>query len=188
MTDSETPGSAPGWYPDQTDPSRQRYFDGATWTDEYALVGGPTPVVGTPRKPPMRRGLKIGLGVGIAVALIAGALALVYRSQIEDLYAQIRGGSAKVIAEKCGEGTYKLLDNNNSISFSINESTSEEQFNFIRCVVEQAGIPSSVKFRLTNMGAAGWSAGAQEEEWDGWKMLFAYDRKDDQLNILLSKV
>ena len=64
--------SAPGWYPDPTDPSRQRYFDGKAWTENYAPFGAPTPAVGHPAKPGMSRGMKIGLGVGAAVlALIA---------------------------------------------------------------------------------------------------------------------
>ena len=132
----------------------------------------------------MRTGLKIGLGLGVA-ALLAVALATIFRTEIEDLYAQIRGGAAKAIADKCGDGTYKLLDDNNSISFSVNESTSESQFEFLRCVVDQAGMPSSVKFRLTNTRAVD---GTQEEEWDGWKLLWSYDSKDDELKVLLSKM
>ncbi len=62
-----------GWYPDPSDPSRQRYFDGNMWTENYAPFGPPTPGIGQPAKPAgMPRGMKIGLGVGAAVlALIA---------------------------------------------------------------------------------------------------------------------
>jgi hypothetical protein len=64
--------SAPGWYPDPSDPSRQRYFHGNAWTEHYAPFASPTPGIGQPAKPGMSRGMKIGLGVGAAVlALIA---------------------------------------------------------------------------------------------------------------------
>ncbi len=52
---------AAGWYPDPSDPSRQRYFDGKTWTDNYAPFGPPTQAVRTAPKSGMPRGLKIGL-------------------------------------------------------------------------------------------------------------------------------
>jgi hypothetical protein len=64
--------TAPGWFPDPSDPSRQRYFDGKAWTENYAPFGGATPVFGQPAKPGMSRGMKIGLGLGAAaLALIA---------------------------------------------------------------------------------------------------------------------
>jgi len=64
--------TAPGWHPDPSDPSRQRYFDGKEWTENYAPFGAPTPAVGQPAKPGMSRGMKIGLGVAAAaLALIA---------------------------------------------------------------------------------------------------------------------
>ena len=56
-----------GWYPDPSDPSRQRYFDGRAWTENYAPFAAPTPGIGQPAKPGMSRGMKIGLGVGAAV-------------------------------------------------------------------------------------------------------------------------
>ena len=58
---------APGWYPDPSDPSRQRYFDGEAWTENYAPFGAPTPLPAQPAKPGMSTGSKIGLGVGAAV-------------------------------------------------------------------------------------------------------------------------
>ena len=42
---------AAGWFPDQSDPSRLRYFDGRAWTEQYANVGGPPPVPAQPTKP-----------------------------------------------------------------------------------------------------------------------------------------
>ncbi len=67
-----TPDPQPGWYPDPSDPSRQRYFDGNAWTENYAPLGAPTPLSTMPT------GLKIGLGVGAALlVLIALASVLV---------------------------------------------------------------------------------------------------------------
>ena len=64
-----------GWFPDPSDPSRQRYFDGNAWTENYAPLGAPTPGVGQPAKPGMSKpgmstGMKIGLGVGAAVLVV----------------------------------------------------------------------------------------------------------------------
>jgi host cell surface-exposed lipoprotein/uncharacterized protein DUF2510 len=59
--------AAPGWFPDPSDPSRQRYFDGKAWTEHYANFGAPTAFPAQPAKPGMSRGMKIGLGVGAAV-------------------------------------------------------------------------------------------------------------------------
>jgi hypothetical protein len=64
--------TAPGWYPDPSDPTRRRYFDGEAWTENYAPLGAPPPAVGQSAKRGMSTGLKIGLGVGAAaLALIA---------------------------------------------------------------------------------------------------------------------
>lgn len=61
-----------GWFPDPSDPSRLRYFDGKAWTENYAPFGAPTPGIGQPAKPGMSRGMKIGLGVGaVVLALVA---------------------------------------------------------------------------------------------------------------------
>ncbi|MBU9763845.1 DUF4352 domain-containing protein [Mycobacterium sp. TNTM28] len=82
-----------GWYPDPSDPGRQRYFDGKVWTEHYAPVGLPTPAVGQP-KPGMSRGKKIGLGVG------AGFLALVAIGSLGDSEksAETKSGSTSPIA------------------------------------------------------------------------------------------
>lgn len=68
-----TPSPAPGWYPDPSGAPQQRYFDGTSWTENYAPSGVPAPSVGqTATKPGMSRGKKIGIGVGAAIlALIA---------------------------------------------------------------------------------------------------------------------
>jgi Host cell surface-exposed lipoprotein/Protein of unknown function (DUF2510) len=70
--------TAPGWFPDPSDPSRQRYFDGKAWTENYAPIGAPTTASGQPAKPGMSIGMKIGLGVGAAV------LALIVLGSIGD--------------------------------------------------------------------------------------------------------
>lgn len=60
--------SAPGWFPDPVDPSRQRFFDGNVWTENYAPVLPPPPAV--PAKTGMSRGRKIGLVAAAAVAAV----------------------------------------------------------------------------------------------------------------------
>lgn len=62
----------PGWFPDPSDPSRQRYFDGNVWTEHYANFGGPVPNIGQPAKAGMSRGMKIGLAVGAVVLGLIG--------------------------------------------------------------------------------------------------------------------
>lgn len=176
--------SAPGWYPDPTDLSRQRYFDGMTWTEEYAPIGAPMTAAGQPAKPRMSKGLKIGLGTGV-LALLLIALASIFSTEIKDLYAEVRGGSAGALAEKCGNGTYKLTNDRKSISFSIKESSSKEQFDFSRCILTEAGIPESVRFRIGNTRAID---GTEEADWDGWELYWNYDLKTEEVQILLSKV
>ncbi|WP_250445559.1 DUF2510 domain-containing protein [Actinotalea sp. C106] len=77
MSDN-TPAAHPGWYPDTTAPGRQRYWDGAQWTNHYypplhpyAAPAAP-PVKPTTR--PRRRGLLVGLvagGTAMALGLTA---------------------------------------------------------------------------------------------------------------------
>lgn len=64
MTQPQPPA---GWFPDPTDPSRLRYFDGKLWTQQYANFGAPLPQVGQPPKAGMSRGMKIALAVVAAV-------------------------------------------------------------------------------------------------------------------------
>jgi Protein of unknown function (DUF2510) len=68
MAETSAPPAAPeGWYPDPADPSRQRYWDGSTWT-----VAAP-PVPPQPAAEPKRagRGRRTGLAVaGVSVAVI----------------------------------------------------------------------------------------------------------------------
>ncbi|MHA0285242.1 Ltp family lipoprotein [Mycobacterium sp. C3-094] len=65
-----------GWYPDPADPSRQRYFDGTTWTENYAPFGPPLPAVGHAAKPAMSRSAKIVIGVaaGFFALIVVGSL------------------------------------------------------------------------------------------------------------------
>ncbi|MFB2555863.1 transglutaminase domain-containing protein [Herbiconiux liangxiaofengii] len=69
MSDSAG-GTIAGWYPDPWDSQRQRYWDGAQWT-EHVYPGAPLPAA----RPKRRRGLVIGLVTG-GVAVVA-VLALV---------------------------------------------------------------------------------------------------------------
>uniref|UniRef100_A0AAU3I631 DUF2510 domain-containing protein n=1 Tax=Streptomyces sp. NBC_01393 TaxID=2903851 RepID=A0AAU3I631_9ACTN len=95
----------PGWYPDpgQTNdaPATERWWDGRTWTDQVRPVGsaaawgppahpagaGPYPAY-APSGP--RRGLRTGIAVAAAVAVLAGIGGGVYALTSDDG----RGGSA----------------------------------------------------------------------------------------------
>lgn len=68
---SEAP-PPPGWFPDPTDPSRQRYFDGTTWTDNYAPMQVPPSGVGQPTKRDTSSFKRIGVGVGIVILGLIG--------------------------------------------------------------------------------------------------------------------
>ncbi len=62
-----------GWFPDPSDPSRRRYFDGTTWTENYAPADAPAPPsIGQSAKPGMSRGAKIALGVGGGILALVG--------------------------------------------------------------------------------------------------------------------
>jgi hypothetical protein len=39
----DDPKAAPGWYPDDSVPGQQRYWDGAAWTSHTAPVDAPPP-------------------------------------------------------------------------------------------------------------------------------------------------
>jgi hypothetical protein len=69
---------AAGWFPDPSDPSRQRYFDGRAWTENYAPFPAPPPGDGqrwvAPPAPPKQKMKKwpwIAGGVTVLVLLIA---------------------------------------------------------------------------------------------------------------------
>lgn len=82
---------AAGWYPDPSDPSRQRYFDGKIWTDNYAPCGPPTQAARRAPTSGIPRGLKIGLVVGAAFLVLVGILN--------------RGGDGKVAESGSGATT-----------------------------------------------------------------------------------
>lgn len=65
-----------GWFPDPTDPSRQRYFDGSVWTENYAPLSTQPPGSDLPVKPGMSKGAKIVLGVvgGIVALSVLGSI------------------------------------------------------------------------------------------------------------------
>lgn len=75
--------TAPGWYPDQNDPSKQRYFDGTRWTDHTAVtsplavnqISGQAPQ--TPPQQATNNSRKIVLGLVAAfVAVVALSISL----------------------------------------------------------------------------------------------------------------
>lgn len=88
--------TAPGWFPDPSDPRRRRYFDGTSWTDHYLPAGPPTSALGPPTKRGLTPGMKIGMGVG-AAALTLTALATI-------------GGNDKPSTTNAGSGTTSRLE------------------------------------------------------------------------------
>lgn len=66
------PSPTPGWFPDPSDAGRLRYFDGRTWTDQYANVGQAAPAVVQAPAKGMPRGVKVALAIG-AIVLGFGA-------------------------------------------------------------------------------------------------------------------
>ena len=139
----------------------------------------------------MGKKTKIGLGVLAAVVLIATVASLTWiasprmGSELRDFVAKVRGDEAESIAEKCGNGTFKLVDDNRSISFSVKESSSPAQFQFLGCLLDETGAPASVKFRMGNTRQMD---GTQEANWDGWTIFWSFDGKDEEMSVLLSKV
>ena len=67
----------PGWYPDPSDSSRRRYFDGEVWTEHYASYGAPAPYPAPPANLPAKTqwNWKWIAGIGavfLVLILIAG--------------------------------------------------------------------------------------------------------------------
>ncbi|MEZ0362326.1 DUF4352 domain-containing protein [Mycobacterium sp. pUA109] len=59
-----------GWYPDPSDPSRQRYFDGTGWTEHYANAGAPAPFPAQSAKPAQQSGINKKWLIGVGVAAV----------------------------------------------------------------------------------------------------------------------
>ena len=137
------------------------------------------------------KGKKIALGVGAAALLLAVLASVAWLSgskfsdEIQDFSAKISGNEVESIAEKCGNGTFKLVDDNKSINLSVKESSSTAQFAFLGCLLDETGAPASVKFRMGNTRQMD---GTQEADWDGWKIFWSYDGSDEEMDVLLSKV
>jgi hypothetical protein len=71
MSETPTPPPVPaGWYPDTTNPTVQRYWDGATWTDHTAPAG----TVSNPAKMATKTKLLIAGGV-IAGLIVVSSIA-----------------------------------------------------------------------------------------------------------------
>ena len=145
---------------------------------------GPVPPESGP--PPGNR-KKIALGVGAAalLAAILAAVALASGSMFSDVRAKLTGNELKSIAENCGKGTFRLVDDNKSLNLTVNGSSSADQFEFLSCLLDETGAPASVKFRMGNTRQMD---GTQEADWDGWKIFWSYDGSDEEMSVLLSKV
>lgn len=95
-----------GWFPDPSDPSRLRYFDGNVWTEQYASIGSaPTPVVNQPPAKGMGRGMKVALSIG-AVIVGLGALGSI-------------GSNDKSAETKSGSGTRAASASDSSASAKL---------------------------------------------------------------------
>lgn len=65
----------PGWYPDNQNPARVRFWDGRQWTAQTALARPPAPPVQpSPAAPPTRRGPWRSLRLRTKVLVVVGAL------------------------------------------------------------------------------------------------------------------
>lgn len=62
--------SLPGWYPDPSDPSRQRYFDGKTWTENYAPFAATPAYAAQPAMPAKKQSKATWWIAGIGGALV----------------------------------------------------------------------------------------------------------------------
>lgn len=104
--------TAPGWYPDPSDPSRQRFFDGFAWTENYAPFGGPPQQLSAP-KSGMSKGVKVGLGVGTGVAtlLFLGAINNSEMSPTTSSNSNTNGGFFDAIAPSPKSGFTPSQDN-----------------------------------------------------------------------------
>lgn len=157
-------------YPDPNDPEQQKSFGGKARTQNWSQrineiseamndtpLGTPAPAISQPAKPPKSwRPLILSSLATLLVIVLAGVFGPAIKDTlipaIKDLSSEVSGGAAKAIAKKCGNGTYQLGDNGNSISFSFNESISKEELSFFKCVLDESGAPDSVRFRIGNTG------------------------------------
>lgn len=131
-----------------------------------------------PGKRSSGKALKIGLAVYAALLLVVAVSLSIFMPDSK--------GELEVIAEKCGSGgKYQLGDDGNSLSLSFTASSYKEELTFFRCVLDGAGVPDSVRFRIGNTGPFD---GAQQADWDGWELYWTSDLKAGEGKILLSKV
>ena len=189
-------------YPDPNAPEQQKRFGGKpghqNWVQRVNEIseamndtplGAPAPAISQPAKAPKSwRTLILGSLVALLLMVLAGVFGPAIKDTlipaINELSYEVSGGAAKAIAKKCGDGTYQLGDNGNSISFSVQPSATE-QVKFIYCVLDEAGIPDKVRFRIGN---SRFIDGAQQADWDGWELYWTSDLKAGEAKILLSKV
>ena len=147
------------------------------------MYGSVPPESGPP--PGKRKKLALGLGAAALLAAILAAVALANGSMFSDVRAKLTGNELKSIAENCGKGTFRLVDDNKSINLTVNGSSSTDQFEFLSCLLDETGAPASVKFRMGNTRQMD---GTQEADWEGWKIFWSYDGSDEEMSVLLSKV
>jgi hypothetical protein len=114
------------WYQDPKDPSLQRYWDGAAWTDFTNPAGGegraapasPSPV-GFSDPPRSRRGLWIGLaigGVAVVALVVVGIVAIAGRfAPISTEYT----GAPVTASDTAPEGKIEVISPSESLALEI---------------------------------------------------------------------
>ena len=135
----------------------------------------PRPPASQPGKRSSGKRLKIGLAAYAVLQIVV--LALIFMPD--------RKSELEAIAEKCGNETYQLGDDGNSIRFAFKKSSPKEEIDFFKCVLDKAGAPDSVRFRIENTRPFD---GAQQADWDGWELYWNNDLQTGEAKILLSKV
>jgi hypothetical protein len=101
-------GATPaGWYPDPSDSLRQRYFNGADWTENYAPYGGSAAAATKPTNSAWLIGLAI---TAVCVAALCFAFAIFGRD--------VGAASVDDVIDVCQGAVKKGLKDPDSVKFS----------------------------------------------------------------------
>ena len=97
MTEGQSPA---GWYPDPAGSGQQRYFDGSTWTENYAPLA-PAPV-------PVKKGhgclysiIGVAVVVALAIVLLIAALGGAAKKVSDDLTKTSKEAAKEVKITSC---------------------------------------------------------------------------------------
>lgn len=139
---------AAGWFPDPSDPSRLRYFDGRDWTEQYANVGGPPPFPAQPAKQATKRSNWKWIA-GIGAVLLAW---LVFVSNIgsdNDKKSTATGGSGSSPSKSYNTQTARAEPSRPAVAPS-GSSVRDGQFEFKVLGVERGGTSRDGGFGTTD--------------------------------------